>query len=134
MWAPSPPRVYSLASVSCPCLHRTLSLKSLKPSSLFVCVCVHLNGCGNYWRGSAHCCLEVDWVWDFPVPTTTGSLVTILVGKRLIGKEKRWKAQRTLMLQLWLRHVGFFFFLKAFSLFVSYYVISKRIHEMSRQK
>lgn len=28
----------------------------------------------------------------------------------------------------------FFFFLKAFSLFVSYYVISKRIHEMSRQK
>lgn len=28
----------------------------------------------------------------------------------------------------------FFFFLKAVSLFVSYYVISKRIHEMSRQK
>lgn len=28
----------------------------------------------------------------------------------------------------------FLSFLKAFSLFVSYYVISKRIHEMSRQK
>lgn len=110
---PPLPRVYCLASVLCSCLDRTLSLKSLKPFSLFVCVYVHTHA----WMGVATIAvvlltvgLKLTAYGISLSPQRQAVWSPIRVGKRLIGKEKRWKAQRTLMLQL--RYVGFFFFLK----------------------
>lgn len=88
---PPLPRVYCLASVLCSCLDRTLSLKIFKTIFIIcVYVCTHtcLNGCGNYCSGSAHCWLEIDCVWDFSVPTTTGSMVT-----HSCGQASDWKGK-----------------------------------------